>query len=341
MSDNWTTALSRYAARLHATAGDRHHIASPLGAWLLLALAASAAPDDADLADALGVAPKQAAEIAAALLAEPHPLVAAATAVWHAQGVSGLEGWPLPESTTVGPLPSKAELDAWAREHTYGLIETFPGEPAPDLLLLLASALATKVSWTEPFTPAPAAELGGEWAGRLTTVLRTPEHGHQAFIASTAEAGDVIVHVAPAGGLSVISVAAAPDVTPERVIAAAYKIALTPEPAPMSLFDLPLGETPLWTIREERRHERRTEFTTALLPAWSAQSDHDLAADPALGFPAVTRVLGRLLTAPAGRFEAKQTAVARYSGSGSRRRPSARTCTRRPCLRRPQSGTRS
>ena len=31
--------VSGYAARLHAAIGTRHHVASPLGAWLLLALA--------------------------------------------------------------------------------------------------------------------------------------------------------------------------------------------------------------------------------------------------------------------------------------------------------------
>ena len=32
-------ALARYARSFHQVAGDGHHVASPLGAWLLLALA--------------------------------------------------------------------------------------------------------------------------------------------------------------------------------------------------------------------------------------------------------------------------------------------------------------
>jgi len=31
-------AVARYAGRLHRVAGEGHHVASPLGAWLLLAL---------------------------------------------------------------------------------------------------------------------------------------------------------------------------------------------------------------------------------------------------------------------------------------------------------------
>lgn len=37
--------LSRYAENLHAQIGAEHHVASPLGAWLLLALSATAATD--------------------------------------------------------------------------------------------------------------------------------------------------------------------------------------------------------------------------------------------------------------------------------------------------------
>src|SRR5262245_11048059 len=81
-------AIGRYAGRFHAAVGTGHHVASPFGAWLLLALAASNAPrGDTRLADALGMAPEEAAQHAEALLKDPHPLVAAATAVWHTHWV--------------------------------------------------------------------------------------------------------------------------------------------------------------------------------------------------------------------------------------------------------------
>ena len=51
-------AVAGYAARLHAAPGPGHHVASPLGAWLLLALCAPAtrngAPPDPALAEVLG-----------------------------------------------------------------------------------------------------------------------------------------------------------------------------------------------------------------------------------------------------------------------------------------------
>jgi len=40
--DALADALTAYAGRFHAAVGPRHHVASPLGAWLLLALVAAA-----------------------------------------------------------------------------------------------------------------------------------------------------------------------------------------------------------------------------------------------------------------------------------------------------------
>ncbi|MBG0567592.1 hypothetical protein [Actinoplanes aureus] len=330
MTDEWIPALGRYAQRLHTTAGARHHVASPLGAWLLLALTASAEPAGDELAEVLGVRPAEAASVASALLTKPHPLVAAATAVWHAEGrvdPRRLEGWRagLPAATEVGPLPDQAALDRWAREHTFGLIDRFPIELTPQVVLLLASALATRLSWDTPFEVGPAETLGGPWASRLTRVLRTPRFGHRAFVATSRHAGEVIVHAAPAtdaesgAQVRVVSVAAAGDVPPDRVIAAAYEIgrdAVTGGPAAerTSLFDLPLGDGQLWSIREKTAAMHDAEQVSAVLPAWSATSDHDLSA-PELGFGAATRVLEQLVGFHCD-FEAKQAATARFGRYG-------------------------
>ncbi|MDG4758407.1 hypothetical protein [Micromonospora sp. WMMD710] len=333
--------LAAYAARLHATIGDRHHIASPFGAWLLLALAGTAATDQADrptadaLADALGTDLADAADIARALLDAPHPLVASATALWHrpGQGDGGRAGWraALPERTEVGALPDQAGLDAWAREHTLGLIETFPLTVGPDVVVALASALATRISWAAPFEVAEARALGAgsAWAGQLRRTLRSSGHGHRCAIAATPEAGDVIVHAASAraedgAGLVVVSVAAAPQVPPADVLAAAYRISAgaadgAPPAGRRSLFDLPLGDGPLWTVREERVRTRardgREERHTAVLPCWSARSEHDLTA-PALGFPAASATLAAALALPVQDFEARQVAMARFGRYG-------------------------
>ena len=207
------------------------------------------------------------------------------------------------------------------------------------MLLALASALATRISWAAPFDLVPGSALGpdrptgadadrtvGDWAGKLGRALRTPEHGHRAWITSTGSAGDVAVHAAAAverdgAGVVVLSVLADPTVRPADVLAAGYALAgaaVDGEPGRRSLFDLPLGAGPLGTLREERvrtsARDGREERRHAVLPCWSAQDEHDLTA-PGLGFAAVGRALGGLLGTQVG-VEARQAAVAHYGRYG-------------------------
>jgi hypothetical protein len=321
----------RYASRLHSAIGDRHQVASPLGAWLLVAMAGPATtgppttgpgPDRDALTEVLGCDVETAAAAAAGLLANPHPEVACAVAAWTApEGAftDTFRAWQrgLPPQVETGDLPDEAGLDAWVREHTFGLIEKAPVQWTPQLYFVLASALATKVSWQVPFVLAPAAELGdtSPWSGRLRQVLRAPEHGHRALIAATSEAGDVAVHVAQAQhGLQVYSVAAAPEVPAGDVLAAAHQIATTAAAGASvtirQLSDLPLGPGPAWLLREETS-AAGGDTCTAVLPAWSARSQHDLR-KPGLGFDLVSKAL----VPGAARWEARQAAMARYTRTG-------------------------
>jgi hypothetical protein len=314
--------IAGYAARLLAVIGARHHVASPLGAWLLLALAAPASTgtDRDTLTEVLGCDADTAARTAADLLASPHPVVASAAALWTSGGTElgpRFERWRagLPPQVTIGELPGQAGLDRWAREHTFGLIDRFPIQD-DSMDLVLASALATKVSWTVPFELAPGDSLGSAspWATRLHHVLRTPRRGgHVQYIAVTPDAGDVIVHVAnAAGGLLVVSVAAAAEVPAGTVVAAAHRIAIKHATGARvdrrDLADLPLGEGPLWLLREVTA---ASDACIAVLPAWSANSSHNLA-DPSLGFPAAKNAVAPV----PGPWQARQSAMARYSRTG-------------------------
>jgi len=314
--------VAGYAARLQAVIGARHHVASPLGAWLLLALAApaSSGADRDTLSEVLGCDTATAAQAAAALLANPHPVVGSAAAFWtsgEAELTPGSAHWRagLPPQVTIGDLPGQAGLDRWAREHTFGLIDKFPIQD-DGLYLVLASALATKVSWTVPFELAPGASLGSAspWATRLPQVLRTPRQGgHTQYIAVTPDAGDVIVHAAHAnGGLLVVSVAAAAEVPARTVLAVAHRIGVQQATGQAvrrrGLTDLQLGEEPLWALREVTA---MTDTCIAVLPAWSAASSHNLA-DPSLGFTAAKNAIAPVPDP----WQARQSAMARYSRTG-------------------------
>jgi hypothetical protein len=311
--------VARYARRFHAVVGSGHHVASPLGAWLLLALCAPAASgaERSELVDVLGCEPEEAAALAAGLMEAPHPLVAAAAAVWNLAGM-GDEQWlaGLPASVERGPIPSQDQADRWAREHTLGLIEKFPIEITNEIYLLLATALATKVSWDRPFELAPGSALGSatQWGRQLEHVLASPL-GHPALVASTAQAGDVAVHVGQArDGLLVVSVIAAPDVPAGEVLAAGYglatDLALGRSVPKRSLFDLPLGDGPLWSVHQEVSSAGAGESCMAFLPAWEAHSLHDLA-DRRLGFAAAAAALGK-----GDPWQANQAAMARYTRVG-------------------------
>jgi len=313
--------IARYARRLHEVIGDGHQVASPLGAWLLLALAgpASTGAERETLTEVLGCDADVAARAAADLLTSPHPLVAAAAAVWGTPTRVGDE-WiaGLPAVVETGAVPDQAGLDSWARRHTFGLIDRFPIRVTPAIYLILATALATRVSWECPFELAPASSLGPDtpWAKRLTRVLRAPQHhGHRQLIAATPQAGDVAIHTASArGGLLVASVAAAAQVPAADVLAAAHALAVAcavgADVERRSLFDLPLGDGPAWSLREEMSDSGGGQEFTAVLPAWSANSRHDLA-DPRLGFGAAASAL-----AGPDPWEAKQAAMARYTRIG-------------------------
>ncbi len=116
-------AVAGYARRLHAAAGSGHHVASPLGAWLLLALCAPAAASEAaargPLREVLGCDAQVAARLAADLLGRPHPQVAAAVAAWtrdRPELPAAVRQWQagLPAAVAAGPVPGQAAADAWA-----------------------------------------------------------------------------------------------------------------------------------------------------------------------------------------------------------------------------------
>jgi hypothetical protein len=330
----WGQIVARYADRLHRSVGERHHVASPLGAWIVIALCSTLAEGACrdELSDVLGADPNLAAEFAGVLTADPHPLVGYGAAVWNrpAFGTPGIGSWKagLPTEIETGDIPAQATLDSWSERHTLGLIPAFP-DVDPAVVLLMATALATKVSWSQPFGIAPGSSLGpaSPWSTQLRRVLCAPvaDRRHQQFIADGDRAGPIAVHMVKAeGGLAVCSVIAAPDVDAMDVLADAHDIALAEASMSRSvlrrsLFDLPLGEGPFWTISEEQVQtvaaEGREERFQTLLPAWSVESKLDLSRE-SLGYPAAASVLKDALGLSAYQYEASQSTVARYSRVG-------------------------
>jgi hypothetical protein len=320
-------AVARYAARLQPTLGDGHHVASALGAWLVLALAAPAATgtERTALEDVLGIPVEEAAKQARELLAVPHPAVATAAALWSRADVAtpAWSEWQtrLGPDVDCGPVPSQEAADAWAAEHTLGLIERFPLKLTREVLFVLASGGARGVGGGVRFVRAPATDLGGEWA--VEQVLRSPAE-HEGLITPDPEAGELAVHLAEStDGLAVLSMIAAPEVPAATVLAAAHRLAVgwaSGDLVRLSLFDLPRTPGHAWTLTETsvptRAPNGREEACPALLPAWSATSDHDLAQNPTTGFLLAGRALSALADRPHLDIVGRQAALARYTRTG-------------------------
>jgi hypothetical protein len=173
-----TTAdlVADYTARFSARYLHDHSVGSGLGIWLLLALLAPATEgqDRRQLETELGTDAEDASRRAIELLADPHPAVAAAVALWdRPEAVSDeFEAWAasLPPELDRGPMPTRPSA---LGHRQLGLIPTFPVEIDSLTLVVLASALASDVTWTWPL------RRGGSrarWPARVdgATALRAP-----------------------------------------------------------------------------------------------------------------------------------------------------------------------
>ena len=320
-----TAAVGTYARRLHAVAGDTHHVVSALGAWLLLALVAPVAGGALD--DVIGMPADEADRLARALLDDPHPSLRLRVAAWRRTHGEALDRWltDLGGVATVGDVPDRSGADAWANDATGGLIERFPLTIDAATLLVLASAVACSVDWEIPFEVVDA--------GVAATLPRTPGFDAVRGLLHDAEAtgeqflarsgSDLLaVHAARSRGddLLVVSVCGPPDATSDDVLRQAHVTAVAlahDEPvATADLFDLPLGDGHAWTLTEEltTRAGRETRFAS-VLPAWSATTDLDLLAD-GLGFDVAARTLAELVGDAGLPTEARQSAMARYTRTG-------------------------
>jgi hypothetical protein len=362
--------VDAYARRVYPAVLEQHpgaSVASPLGVWLLLAACASAARGSelAALEEGLGCSAVEAGALVAEFLQAPPTALRVAIALWVAapDATSAVTGWArgLPDGVESGGMPSQEEADAWARRETLGLIDAFPLEIDETTRIVLASALATKVSWDSPFDVVPAAEgLGpaSPWGAAVERLLWDAQPAGHAMIAQTRSAGLVAVHCAVAReGLTVISVSGDPGVERSALLDAAHEVgdALPAGSSDVacSLWDLPLGRGHSWEITErdvevyvpEPRPER---IAGVALPAWSVQAKLDLTRSPAFATDAALETLRQLVgLRPDDQCDAVQTAVASFTRYGfeaaavtalgvrtaALRRPSGRVTERRAVLR--------
>ncbi|MGW1636169.1 serpin family protein [Streptomyces lavendulae] len=187
MRNSTVRAVNRLTERWAAAApaAEAGTVFTAAGLWPLLALLADGAggPARTELAEALGIPAGDAARAARELLAGLGAVrgLRSATGLWTREDLALEPGWSagLPPGTrgtlSGDPDRDREALDAWARERTDGVTERMPvtlPEGPGGVRLLLASALALRLRWIQPFDEGYGEPHEGPWAGRPLHVLR-------------------------------------------------------------------------------------------------------------------------------------------------------------------------
>jgi Serpin (serine protease inhibitor) len=339
--ENLVALVDTYCRRVTPAVLEQHQnssVSSPLGIWLLLAACVTAATGSElqELEEVLGCSASEAASLLARFLEAPPPALHTALALWvrSSDRTTRLVEWSagLPPSVERGPIPGQADADAWAADRTSGLIKRFPLEVTEFTRLILASALASKVTWQQPFEIAAAAEhlrSSSPWSGRVQHVLVDRAPLVPLMLAETEAAGVVAVHFAVATEeLAVVSVAADPAVERHLVFEAAYEIGRRCRAGALldarrSLFDVPLGPGHSWEIVEDEiasyiAGDHTESIVSANLVDWSVASELDLQRSERFGVaPALGALLRLIGPHPTGdQYDAVQSAVASYTSKG-------------------------
>ncbi|MBT2477678.1 serpin family protein [Streptomyces sp. ISL-94] len=334
MRNSTVRAVNRLTKRWAAAqppAGGTDTAFTAAGVWPLLALLAdgSGGPARAELAEALGILADAAAGAARELLAALADVrgLQTATGLWAKAGLPLEEDWSakLPAGAR-GTLTGEEDtdrkaLDAWASDRTGGLIERMPVALREDTRLVLASALALRLTWAEPFREMAGPAPEGPWAGRILRWL----------IRTTASLDGVRVARGPAGPVTAVEVTGTGDVDvhlllgePEALPAGVLDTgiaAVTGAVPSVSGSALPEGNPgPGLAVSTVEAHSPRPLLLLTTVP-FSLLAEHDLldhaplfgletASDADFGhFPGIS-------SEPLAIGSARQSAMARFHAAG-------------------------
>ncbi|MBL1109820.1 proteinase inhibitor I4 serpin [Streptomyces sp. 5-8] len=326
-------AVNALAARWAATVQDGTAF-SAAGVWPLLAFLAdgAAGPARAELAGALGMLAEQAAGAARDLLAGLASVsgLDAALGLWAHHGLPLREEWRagLPAGThgVFGDdlVTAQERLDAWAAERTGGLVERMPVTLTREARMVLASALALRTEWRQPFSEGPLRPDAGPWQGRtLRGLRRRSVRPDRVGVAGTADGFVTALTVPGDNGIDVHLVLGEERMTPGQVLAAG--VGIVERSLPLSGGGaLPHGHVgPGLHVEQQPALEPEPKTLDVRTVAFEVRADHGLlglpglfglttAADVRAGhFPGISAY-------PLAVGEARQSAVAQFGALGFR-----------------------
>ncbi|RSS71759.1 serpin family protein [Streptomyces sp. WAC06614] len=334
MRNSTIRAVNRLTARWAAPAtgtGERSTVFTAAGVWPLLALLADGAdgPARTELEEALGLPAAAAAPAARDLLDGLSAVrgLDVATGLWARHELPLEPAWTeaLPDGTRGGltgdPATDRAALDAWVARCTRGLIERLPTEVDAETLLVLASALALRLKWIQPFQDYVHTVAEGPWAGReMVALRRTTSLLDRVRVARTATGPVTALNVVGDRGVDVHLVLGEPDAAPGDVVRAGVDV-VTGAVDTTDATALPEGAPgPGLRIGSVVSHERGPQLFVRTA-AFTVDAGHDLLAhaglfgldsarDDRVGhFPGIS-------AEPLAVTSARQSAVARFMAEG-------------------------
>lgn len=269
-------AANHLTRRWCEMAGGGDFVLSGAGLWPLLGLMASAAggPARAELEAAIGMPGSTAHSMALRLMEAMDGAVdlSAALGVWVNRRLPLNDEWlgSLPVGT-VDLLTDQAALDAWADQHTRGLIKDFPVQINDLTQLVLATALVARTTWQKPFRETTMTPESGPWQGSPVAALsRTTSNLRDAAIL---DGPHPVTRIVVQGTADVDIHLLQGPATPADVLATGLDALAG---AVDARTELPLGtDGPGLTVREEISLKNRPQLRLKL-PPFDVRSKHDL-----------------------------------------------------------------
>lgn len=299
-----------------------NHVASPFGAWILLAILvggntkALTAEERAKLEDILGEPVESAYSAAKRLLSNVPEEVSLAVKGWVRDLLKPEVGVWLSDLQNDGidaglGMPTQDAADQWAADNTKNLIKKFPADVEnPDLAVLLASAVATKIKWAKPYNL--VVNNSGAWDGVQRLLHENKTNAFLFYVDDELWAAHK--KVSADGGITTIAILPPDGAERNLVQDVAYELSgdllLGNNAIPLEV--LGEGDYGVATIVKQRGFSSDDTYNVTL-PAWDAESNFDLIDGVDVGFVDAAGVLGRY---EGDAYNATQSAVASYDKEG-------------------------
>lgn len=286
--------IVEYATKYHTHIQEsmfdatKNTVSSPLGAWLLTAIVAGSSetfldePTKQKINTILGTSISHAYSLANKLLSSEHENINNVFGAWFDETIiSKVQHWAsvYKKNSDINFKPYKPtheEADEWVEESTLGLIKKFPVDVEDKAILaILTNIIATKIQWSQKFTPVK--NTMNAWG--TNEVLHGNHHTAGLITDDEATYG---YHIASSSYVNVLSLIGDDNISLEDLLQKAHDLVLEYTNTNNFTGSQDLSNTTnkgdFWNIYEEKREGYRLpeiEFNT-FLPAWSSETEHDL-----------------------------------------------------------------